>query len=1255
MKNRTLNLRVPIAAVGLIGLALGCSSSHGTSADAPDASAQNADAAAPPPGAGHDAAGADAAAPASDSGSTGSTPDGTTGIDASEGDTDVSTDTGLGSANVGPDSGPTTGPYTIGVTVTGLGAGATVVLQDNGGDALTVSANGASTFATPVPAGSPYSVTIETQPSSGMCTVSGGIGLVGSANVSNIVVNCASNAYLIGGTITGLSGSAVLQDNGGDNLSVTSNGFFAFATPLAPGAAYNVSVLTQPGGAVTQTCTVAMGTGTVASANISSVSISCVSATFTVGGTVTGLAAGNTLTLEDNGSDNLAISANGTFTFAQPVSSGGSYFATVLSQPTGTAQTCTVSMGSGTMASADITSIAVSCSNASSTIGGTLTGLAAGDTITLQDNGGDPLTLSANGPFTFPTALTSGGAYAVTVSTQPAGPAQQCSVSAATGTANGGNVTNVVVNCAADTHTVGGTVTGLAFNSQVKLSNNGGDTIFVTSNGSFAFDAPVASGAAYAVTVAGNPQSPVAQTCTVSSGTGSMGAADVTSVAVACTTSSFAVGGTVSGLVPGSAGVTLTDNGGSPITISANGPFTFGAPVSSGAAYTVVAQNPAYPPASQTCAITNGSGAVGNAAVTGVTVTCATQGFSVGGTVSFATALSPNASITLQFSDQSVVGGGDAGAPQSLTLTPSSAGFPGYAFASPAGAPSGSSYTVTIASQPNRQSCSFAGGGLTATGTVPGTSVTSLSITCVELNGGVCTAAAQCQSSNCEGDICCNAVCNTTPQSSCGQTGTCSAAGTGCAFWASGSACLAAACSDGPSSSSQTTASTCDGAGTCNPGTTTSCGAYKCGGAICKSACSASSDCTSGNACVSGSCVAQSGAGSTCSGNSQCSSGACGATGSGTHCCATACSAGGTCGAIDCDSNGACILASAGLVCAPASCSNGMLTPAETCDGMGSCTPQTATACPGSLGCASATACKTGCTANSDCTSGTICELSDGGGTCVSPAAGTACTSDSQCASGYCTPTLGGGSVCSTTACYDQGSASCGTTGKTNASGTACLLYAAATSCGAPSCSSNTQTAASTCDGAGNCVAGAQTTCGASCSGTVYTPSAGCSGSSCGTGTPIDCSLTGKVCDAVAGCIGCETASDCPAPANACVTATCTSHTCGTANVAASTLLPPSLQIAGDCQTAECDGTGNISYVFAVNDTPAVVMDSCVSAWTCTAPDVAVATDLPTGSHCIGFGTVCGDTTNPAIAGVCVECNTNADCDSGHCTNNSCE
>ena len=38
------------------------------------------------------------------------------------------------------------------------------------------------------------------------------------------------------------------------------------------------------------------------------------------------------------------------------------------------------------------------------TVGGTLTGgLPAGDTVTLQDNGSDNLTLSTNGTFTFPT------------------------------------------------------------------------------------------------------------------------------------------------------------------------------------------------------------------------------------------------------------------------------------------------------------------------------------------------------------------------------------------------------------------------------------------------------------------------------------------------------------------------------------------------------------------------------------------------------------------------------------------------------------------------------------------------------------------------------------------------------------------------------------------------------------------------------------------------------------------------------------
>ena len=64
--------------------------------------------------------------------------------------------------------------------------------------------------------------------------------------------------YSIGGTVTGLNSGAnvVLQVNGGNNLSVTTNGSFTFATPLATGTSYSVSVLTQP---TNQNCTVAGG------------------------------------------------------------------------------------------------------------------------------------------------------------------------------------------------------------------------------------------------------------------------------------------------------------------------------------------------------------------------------------------------------------------------------------------------------------------------------------------------------------------------------------------------------------------------------------------------------------------------------------------------------------------------------------------------------------------------------------------------------------------------------------------------------------------------------------------------------------------------------------------------------------------------------------------------------------------------------------------------------------------------------------
>jgi hypothetical protein len=82
--------------------------------------------------------------------------------------------------------------------------------------------------------------------------------------------------YTIGGTVTGLSsGTLVLQDNGGDNHSITVDGGFTFATSLPYLASYDVTVLTKP---VSKSCTVSNGSGVVILSNVTDITVTCVAA-----------------------------------------------------------------------------------------------------------------------------------------------------------------------------------------------------------------------------------------------------------------------------------------------------------------------------------------------------------------------------------------------------------------------------------------------------------------------------------------------------------------------------------------------------------------------------------------------------------------------------------------------------------------------------------------------------------------------------------------------------------------------------------------------------------------------------------------------------------------------------------------------------------------------------------------------------------------------------------------------------------------
>jgi len=84
---------------------------------------------------------------------------------------------------------------------------------------------------------------------------------------------------------------------------------------------------------------------------------------FTIGGTISGLAAGNSVTLQNNGGDTLVRSSNGTFAFGTPLASGDGYLVAVSSQPTSPSQTCTVSNESGTVANNNVNDVVVSCAS----------------------------------------------------------------------------------------------------------------------------------------------------------------------------------------------------------------------------------------------------------------------------------------------------------------------------------------------------------------------------------------------------------------------------------------------------------------------------------------------------------------------------------------------------------------------------------------------------------------------------------------------------------------------------------------------------------------------------------------------------------------------------------------------------------------------------------------------------------------------------------------------------------------------------
>lgn len=285
--------------------------------------------------------------------------------------------------------------HTVGGEIFGLIG--ELVLQNNGGDDITETIDDDFVFPTALLPGQTYSVTIKSKPPGQTCTVFNGTGIIGDSNVTDVDVFCSTDTNTVGGTISGLAGSVILQNSNGDNILLNTNGSFTFPTPLPQEAPYDVTVAVQPFG---QTCSVSNGSGTISGSDITNVMVVCATHAYAIGGTTTGLT--GTVTLQNNGTNNLIISANGPFTFSTPVSQGSPYTVTILTQPAN--QTCTITNGTGVVPGANVTNVGLNCIANATTLSVSVNAIALSvnnpganaaltgkpRTITVKNTGNDP-------------------------------------------------------------------------------------------------------------------------------------------------------------------------------------------------------------------------------------------------------------------------------------------------------------------------------------------------------------------------------------------------------------------------------------------------------------------------------------------------------------------------------------------------------------------------------------------------------------------------------------------------------------------------------------------------------------------------------------------------------------------------------------------------------------------------------------------------------------------------------------------------
>lgn len=475
--------------------------------------------------------------------------------------------------------------YTVGGTLTGLDAGKTLVLRNNGANNLSLNVNGTFTFAASLAGGATYSVSVQTHPAGQVCTMANANGTIGSANVTDVNVSCAIsppdttvpvvsiiapalNATVSGSTVT-VSATAT------DNVGVVGVQF------KLDGINLQTEDTTSPYSISWDTTTTTEGTHTLTA--------------------IARDAAGNSTNTTDI-----------TVTVSNPAGPPQwiGEFETAWDNTTSPKATASLNVQTGdvlvayAMSEADIVAIDIS--------GGALTWTQRQAVVESAFGwvGIWTATATANASMTV-TFASSGGTGKF-----------------------GGNVVqfrNAAIGASASTFSASGAptlaLTTTAANSAIVVANvdwsaKAGAHTWRTNAGAFTELTYQLDVCCYAVYGGYHPNAVTIGTYAVGLSAPSTQKYAIAAIEIkgARPPITYTVGGTLSGLGVGKA-VVLRNNAGNDLSLNANGTFTFSVTLVSGATYGVTVL---IHPAGQTCTVGNGSGTIGSTNVSNVNITCAT-------------------------------------------------------------------------------------------------------------------------------------------------------------------------------------------------------------------------------------------------------------------------------------------------------------------------------------------------------------------------------------------------------------------------------------------------------------------------------------------------------------------------------------------------------------------------------------------------------------------------------------------------------